>query len=190
MRVMSTVDEHSGEESSNSSGEESNESVLPLDSALGKALCATSTSNQWSLLEGLVSKVNKRLRVENKVSVQALALLLQSVDEASLGSRGVWYQGTGQQLLVCINPPFGRARMKEQANGQTTACSCRVSAQPDRYLTSSDYNAGRHACTASRHIGTCPLWRPASSGHLHSWRRGYTTKTKKRKPAKTTKKSE
>ena len=35
-------------------------------------------------------------------------------------------------------------------------------------------SAGRHASTQSEHIASCQLWKPPSTGHLHSWRRGFS----------------
>ena len=42
-----------------------------------------------------------------------------------------------------------------------------------RYFGSSDYNAGRHVNTQSIHVANCLCWQPPTTGHLHSWRRGY-----------------
>ena len=46
----------------------------------------------------------------------------------------------------------------------------------ERYFGSHAYNAGRHCSTASTHKGSCAMWRPPTSGHLHSWRRAFATK--------------
>mmetsp|Transcript_10991 Transcript_10991/g.15259 ORF Transcript_10991/g.15259 Transcript_10991/m.15259 type:complete len:229 (-) Transcript_10991:136-822(-) len=43
----------------------------------------------------------------------------------------------------------------------------------EKYFGSHDYNAGRHGQTSSRHHASCAAWEPPSTGHLHSWRRGY-----------------
>ena len=42
-----------------------------------------------------------------------------------------------------------------------------------RYFGSTDYNAGRHATLGSGHKPMCLLWRPPTTSHLHSWRRGF-----------------
>ena len=41
----------------------------------------------------------------------------------------------------------------------------------ERYFSSQDYNAGRHATANSIHKFNCLMWRPSTTSHLHSWRR-------------------
>ena len=51
--------------------------------------------------------------------------------------------------------------------------------QNRKFYESHDYNAGRHFSTQSQHKANCLLWSPPTSGHLHSWRRGYEDDGKK-----------
>ena len=158
-----------------------------LDSHLGTALGGVSTSGQWSILEGLLGKVNKRLKAAaaeqvEPVSAQELHVFVCGQDEAALELRGVWRHGFGTGTIVCVNPAFGRA-CATRGWRLSDECECRgggrgsgrdgSSEDARRYFESQAYHGGRHASTQSRHLASCPCWRPAPSGHLHSWRRGY-----------------
>lgn len=148
-----------------------------MDSELGKALTQTSTSNQWSLISSVfVRKVARKLK--RPIDERSVVAFLNSIESEQLNQNGIWKEKTGRDLIICINPAFGRARSAERALGrdnQAPKCTCnhRQVKRQDKYLSSSDYNAGRHASTASEHIGSCGMWKPSSSGHLHSWRRKF-----------------
>mmetsp|Transcript_7982 Transcript_7982/g.13497 ORF Transcript_7982/g.13497 Transcript_7982/m.13497 type:complete len:193 (+) Transcript_7982:87-665(+) len=143
------------------------------------ALSSVSTSNQWSVLESLLPKVNKKLQQANQSAVNTsdLCELLHDIDESTLELHGIWKHGFSKGTIVCTNPAFARACMARDMNlGKD--CSCRAGSghrdtDEKKYFNSHDYNGGRHACTQSKHIANCPLWRPAPTSHLHSWRRGY-----------------
>lgn len=97
---------------------------------------------------------------------------------------GIWYDGElGTTAIFCINLAYGRARQNELRQGVMLAeneCSCLEGrryqhgkwVQPVKgHFASHGYNAGRRAPTQSQHRVFCALWRPPSSGNLHSWRR-------------------
>uniref|UniRef100_A0A7S4R141 Uncharacterized protein n=1 Tax=Ditylum brightwellii TaxID=49249 RepID=A0A7S4R141_9STRA len=201
------------------------------------ALCASSTSNSWSLLSALVTKVNQKLARDSSsslnlkksivtVDLESLAALLDTIGKEILKAHGIWYHSFGPkyQPILAINPVYGRARLVEAMEAISkaesissspisapssgskllevmihlpTVCTChrycsrgksnnnkRVKEIDDaergiaerkskRYFNSLDYNAGRHGETTSKHHASCAAWNPPSSGHLHSWRRGY-----------------
>jgi hypothetical protein len=143
-----------------------------MDSQLGQALASVSTSNQWSLIDGVVTKITRR---GLKTSFEELNCFLKAASLDELAAHGVWLFKTGSTFIVCTNPGFCRARQSEiKAKGAiNTACNCsdRIERE-DKYMSSHDYNGGRHACTVSTHKALCPAWRPSPSSHLHSWRRG------------------
>jgi hypothetical protein len=155
---------------------------LTMESELGKQLAACSTSSAWFTLEAVAGKVSKR--AGRKVSPRELDALMVSVGEVELRSHGVWRTSFGKQYMpiVVVNTAFART-VREMADPTSPAvCSCgaapkvkaKVEADVNRYFGSQDYNAGRHASTASAHKGQCLMWRPPTTGHLHSWRRGFT----------------
>lgn len=145
------------------------------------ALSSVSTSNQWSVLESLLPKVNKKLDKNShpKATSQELSGLLHDLDEHTLELHGVWKHGFSKGMIVCTNPAFARACQSREGLGTKCLCGAgkghRDSAGSEqRYFKSHDYyNGGRHASTQSKHVATCPLWRPAPTSHLHSWRRGF-----------------
>lgn len=164
-------------------------------SELGRALAACGTSNSWSTLEAVAGKVSRRLG--RKVTPRELDALMVGAGDSALLKRGVWRTSFGKKYMpiVVVNTAFARtAGATAGTAAEQWACSCgaapttatgrggrggaatKARAQRDagRYFGSVDYNAGRHACTASVHKGHCLLWRPPTSGHLHSWRRGFT----------------
>ncbi len=157
-----------------------------MDSGIGKALQEISTSNQWSVLDAVLKKVQKRMTSNDGIKYinrKQLIEFLSGTSDSELESFGIWYQGLETNIIVCVNPAFGRARQAELRNEgscNTTTCLCpgqskmNVSDRATKYFNSHDYNGGRHASTQSKHVGRCPLWRPAPSGHLHSWRRKYS----------------
>jgi len=135
------------------------------------SLKTISTRNQWSLLSTLVKKLNKRIATPMTVKEVAKHLLL--VPSEVLRKNGVWVHSFGSKYepIVCVNPAYGRVNSSEE---DIPACSCKgIDRDSNVYFSSQAYNAGRHACTASLHIASCSQWTPPSTGHLHSWRRGY-----------------
>ena len=114
----------------------------------------------------------------------------------------ITYFGKKYMPIVLVNPSFRRALLDSANSNTTTAsttttssagtaptCSCGVvqpkgkgdgkqnnrgtTAATQRFFGSHDYNAGRHCPTNSAHRPTCLCWAPPTTGHLHSWRRGY-----------------
>lgn len=165
-------------------GEEVKGEVAPAETALFQALAATRTSNAWSLLSAMVLRVNRRLAPDHPpADLEQLAPVLVSIPGEVLQRRGVWVEGHGKNAIVCINPAYAQARAAEAAHaaagdGEPAGCRCSGSGRgrgnrEARYFSSHDYNGGRHAPSASTHLASCVEWRPPSSGHLHSWRRGY-----------------
>ena len=155
----------------------------PTESALFSALCHTGTSNQWSLLPSVLSKLNRRLPPGTKPATeQDLLGLLGGIPAEELQTAGVWIEWCGNSALICVNRAYGATRAKEkQANAGKAAkqCACGTKAATERTdFGSCSYGAagGRHATTQSRHLGTCPKWALAPTGHLHSWRRDFKKK--------------
>ena len=153
--------------------------------SLLSSLSLVSTSNQWSVLESLLPKLNKKLdRVKSApATLQELTELLVCTDDDVLLLHGIWKHGFGNSMIVCTNPAFARACA---VNGLVLnkVCSCGVGEghrdmDHKRYFQSHDYNGGRHASTQSKHIANCSMWRPAPTSHLHSWRRGFGDKKNK-----------
>lgn len=149
------------------------------DHPLLTALSSVSTSNQWTVLESLLPKVNKKLRraEQSEVNTSDLCEMLHNIDERTLELHGVWKHGFSKGTIVCTNPAFARACL---ARGMHLGKDCTCGAgcghrntDEKKYFNSHDYNGGRHASTQSKHIANCLLWRPAPTSHLHSWRRGY-----------------
>ncbi len=155
-----------------------------MDSVLGRALAQVSTSAQWSTMDGVLAKVNRRLPPgQPPFSQRDLADLLSQVSEKELREHGIWVVsfGEGLQPIVVVNPAYARAA-RERRRGDKDECTCPGSAGGEdarsaagRYFASSDYNAGRHSCARSSHRPNCLRWTPPSAGHLHSWRRGFDT---------------
>ena len=118
------------------------------------------------------------------MSLAELAEHLRALDSEALRKQGIWVTEFGKkyQPIVCINAAYRRA-----VAGGAIECSCGVGGSDaevvgkkkkiendKRYYESHDYNAGRHATELSSHKMNCILWTPPSSGHLHSWRRGFS----------------
>ena len=147
---------------------------------IAQELAKINTSNQWSLLPAILTKLNKRL--PEPIKSEELETFLKSITEEELKANGIWVQffGTKYMPIICINPPLGR--MNNEL-GLNRPCKCKSKTQETKYFGSFDYNAGRHQSDISAHIPTCILWCPPKAGHLHSWRRGYSgdKKTKKEK---------
>ena len=137
------------------------------------------TSNQWSLLAPVVTKLNNKFldRKLGPISEQDFLTLLEQTDENLLKHHGIFLHRLSKTCtIININRAYGYQRQKEiQASGKISVkCSCAMLIRDENYFGSHNYNGGRHACTASLHRGSCPLWLPPSSGHLHSWRRGHS----------------
>ena len=97
---------------------------------------------------------------------------------------GIWRTSFGTKLMpiVVINPAYART-VHGAGDGCALGCTCGATDPAsngkdekniERYFGSRDYNAGRHASTASTHKGMCAMWHPSTTSHLHSWRRGFT----------------
>lgn len=160
--------------------------VGSMESDLGRALAACGTSNSWSTLEAVAAKVSRR--TGRRVTPRELDELMLRVGDAALLAHGVWRTSFGKKYMpiVCVNTAFARSAAAAAGNQWTCTCGaagtgasggCALAQnhkkQTERYFGSQDYNAGRHACTASVHKGQCLMWQPPTSGHLHSWRRGF-----------------
>ena len=162
-----------------------------MDSELGRALAACGTSNNWSTLEAVATKVSRR--AGRKVTPRELDALMRGAGDATLLAHGIWRTSFGKKFMpiVTVNTAFARSAAAA-ADGEPWACTCGATpaaasggggggdaaaqkrqSDSERFFGSQDYNGGRHACTASVHKGQCLLWRPPTSGHLHSWRRGF-----------------
>ncbi len=154
---------------------------------VGRALRDVNTSNQWSTLAGVLGKVNKKLPPQHRVDARTLAGLLASEPAAELSRNGVWTTSFGARYMpiVAINRQYAR---KVAEGGKEGRCSCghggggsgggggtsgSRSSSSSRFFGSGDYNAGRHALEASAHGLSCLCWTPPTTGHLHSWRRGF-----------------
>jgi hypothetical protein len=114
------------------------------------------------------------------------------VGDAALLTYGIWRTSFGKKFMpiVTVNTAFARSAAAAADREQWT-CTCGATPatanagsgdgavarkrqnDSERFFGSQDYNGGRHACTASVHKGQCLMWRPPTSGHLHSWRRGF-----------------
>ena len=165
--------------------EDENITSDPLETPLGKALLSSGTSNDWSTCEAVANKIGRKLG--RKVTPRELDSLLLAVGNMRLNEMGVWRTSFGAKYMpiICVNPSFGR-RMRAymgRKEALPSSCTCGVAVavkkshqerKERRYFGSHDYNAGRHASTKSAHRATCPKWTPSITGHLHSWRRGFT----------------
>lgn len=146
------------------------------DCVLGRALCAISTSNQWSLPQAVVTKLNKVLPRDQRCQAEDLCSFLQAFEQEHLAVHGVFLAGVSPWLIICVNPVYRRARQQEHESNSSSTCTCPGLSEGNntaRYFTSQDYNAGRHGYEACRHRAFCIDWRPPTAGHLHSWRRGF-----------------
>ena len=174
-------------------------SMLLLTSSVGQALVACGTSNQWSMLSSVMTKMNKKLDSENRIiDPRRLVEFLKSIGAKELNAHGVWWTSFGSQYepIILVNPAYARARALERSGGSGGVCTCcggsgaddttsssssssseaaarKSEAASKKYFESHDYNAGRHASTASCHIASCCKWKPPTTSHLHSWRRGF-----------------
>mgnify|MGYP005992347675 CR=1 FL=1 len=92
------------------------------DSAIGRALLATPTSNSWSMLDAVAAKVSRRLR--RRISARELDSLMVRAGDAALRRHGVWRTSFGSKYMpiVLINPAF--ARTVAGGGAASTTCSC------------------------------------------------------------------
>ena len=160
-----------------------------MDSELGRALAACGTSNNWSTLEAVATKVSRR--AGRRVTPRELDALMCGVGDDVLLAHGIWRTSFGKKYMPIVTVNTAFARSAAAATSEQWTCTCGAAPAPmavtggggaaakkrqsdsERFFGSQDYNAGRHACTASVHKGQCLMWRPPTSGHLHSWRRGF-----------------
>lgn len=137
---------------------------------VGRALRDVNTSNQWSTLTGVLTKVNKKLPARQQVDARTLAGLLTSEPAAELARNGVWVTSFGAKYMPIVIVNRGYARKVAQGEEQG-CCSCGQGGPSgsgsSRFLGSQDYNAGRHALEASAHSLSCLRWTPPTTGHLH-----------------------
>ena len=166
--------------------------LLSMESDLGQALAATGTSNSWSPLDAVASKVGRRLG--RSVTPRELDSFIRQAGETELRRNGVWvtrFPGKDYMPIILVNPAFARsAKAAIEAEGAIPSkCTCGAtpvvesssSKKPEeakRYFGSHDYNAGRHSVTTSAHKANCLMWRPPTTGHLHSWRRAFSDSKK------------
>mmetsp|Transcript_27997 Transcript_27997/g.52516 ORF Transcript_27997/g.52516 Transcript_27997/m.52516 type:complete len:150 (+) Transcript_27997:58-507(+) len=147
-----------------------------METPIGQALASAATSAQWSTLDAVLRKVNSKIG-GRPMDARAFDEFLRSVGDQELQAHGVWRHSFGPKYkpILLVNPAYARAVARDPEGG----CSCPrkapqdQSAAVDNYFNSQNYNAGRHALEASGHIPSCALWRPPTTGHLHSWRRGF-----------------
>lgn len=155
-----------------------------MDSPVGRGLCSVTTGNSWSMADSVAKKLSRKLPTgAAPVDARGLASFLRSVGDEQLRQHGIWWHSFSDKHIpiVLTNPAYARARRKEleERGVASTACSCsgapggKPASTEARYFGSHDYNAGRHAPTQSKHKATCAAWSPPTSGHLHSWRRGF-----------------
>ena len=162
-----------------------------FDSDMGRALAACGTSNSWSTLEAVAKKVGKRMG--QAVTPRELDDFMEGVGDSALQQHGVWRTSFGKKYMsiVLVNVAFGRALAARGATSAPPTCSCGATPSSSsgsdkqgdaasRYFGSHDYNAGRHSTTNSIHKASCLLWRPPTTSHLHSWRRGFASKGTKK----------
>ena len=95
-----------------------------MESRLGQSVQAVSTSGLWGLLDGFLTKVNKKIKGK-AVSRHELLTFLRSTGNEVLNAHGVWLFKTGDTFIVCTNPNWGRARRREVAETGAVATACR-----------------------------------------------------------------
>ena len=152
--------------------------LVMMETPVGIALREIDTSSQWSTLTGVLTKVNRKLPANQKVDTRTLTDLLVSEPAESLARYGVWITQFGDNYLPIelMNRPYAR----KVVLGTEGGCSCGFGGSDGaarnrnaRFFGSQDYNAGRHGLESSGHLRDCLCWTPPTSGHLHSWRRGF-----------------
>ena len=95
-----------------------------MESELGQALQSVSTSGLWGLLDGFLTKANKKIKGK-AVSRDELHAFLRSTRNEVLNAHGVWLFKTGGTFIVCTNPNWGRARRRDIAETGAAATACR-----------------------------------------------------------------
>ena len=113
---------------------------------------------------------------------------MKSVNISLLRKGGVFYSSFGDKYMPIVLVNRAYANTMRALGNDPIECRCRIGSKSptnrirvERYYGSHDYNAGRHATANSPHMAYCPMWEPPSSGHLHSWRRGFSDKRPLRK---------
>jgi hypothetical protein len=166
-----------------------------------ETLSTCSTSKSWSTLDAVANKMSRRLG--RAVTPRQLDAAMVSIGDAALLQLGIWRKsfGTKYMPIICINPSFRLAiesqrttdskiqSTSDKPNSSSAECSCHQNQSRanrctsndqnsieshKRFFGSHDYNAGRHKPDRSVHKPNCVLWRPPTSGHLHSWRRPFS----------------
>ena len=147
-----------------------------------EALLSCGTANDWSTLDAVSAKVSRKMG--RQVSPRELDNVLVETGDERLQTMGVWRTSFGKKYMpiICVNKVYGRSMRALLNTGEKVAiqCTCRATLgkneqeKSQRYFGSHDYAAGRHVSTKSAHRANCLMWRPSTSSHLHSWRRGFT----------------
>ena len=81
-----------------------------MHSDIGQALASTGTSNGWSPLDAVASKISKK--ISKTISPRELDTFIRSVSEAELIRNGVWvtrFPGKDYMPIVLVNTAFGRS---------------------------------------------------------------------------------
>ena len=97
-----------------------------------------------------------------------------------------WLRKRGPRIRVPLLSYFnvweyiGKRIRRYEKDEYTCTCCTKDSSEYNsttsekKYFHSQEYNAGRHSSTQSKHKLNCLRWSPPNTGHLHSWRRGFT----------------
>ena len=126
-------------------------------------------------------KVSKKAGKD--VSPRELEDLMIELGPEALRCRGIWRKSFDSKFMpiVIVNRSYYARTGNSETEVNSGKCICSLKGEVEsknssvsRYFTSQDYNSGRHSSTQSEHKASCPLWIPPSTGHLHSWRRGFT----------------
>ena len=160
-----------------------------MDTDIFNALLKVNTSSQWSTLDSVLIKLNKFLKTK-KIDARTLGKILFSIERDKLNKNGIWITSFGKDYMPIILTNRAYARARSVCGGSHDVCTCGVenhensavvstNKKMNKYFKSMDYNAGRHATDNSIHKANCLCWTPPSSGHLHSWRRGWNDDGKK-----------
>ncbi|CAN0480654.1 unnamed protein product, partial [Hapterophycus canaliculatus] len=81
-----------------------------FDTPVGQAVRDVNTSNQWSTLTGVLTKLNRKLPAREQVDARTLAKLLASASAAELSRNGVWTTSFGAKYMPIIIINRGYAR--------------------------------------------------------------------------------
>ena len=82
------------------------------DQEIIKLLASISTSNNWSVLDSVLKKINIKLKSASfkTIGARELGQILTTLPEEYLMSFGIFVTSFGLKFapIVCINPAFGR----------------------------------------------------------------------------------